>query len=85
MKKKKEPAHCYLDRVLSQEEIERARSFLRQQGIYLPDEQKIAHIGKEGAREDCPYRYGVGEWTKYCANQCHLVEVLSEPKKKKKG
>lgn len=90
MDKPKQTHHCYLDRVLTPEEAERVRGFLRQQGIYLSEDEVIAHIGKEGPNDQCPYQYGFGDWTKYCANQCQLEKNFGTPpkageEKKKKG
>lgn len=70
--------HCYIQRILTPEERDRVREFLRQQGIHLPEAQLIGVIGEPGDRKDCPFRFGVGEWTQYCSNVCHLGAVFGD-------
>ena len=70
-----EQSHCFLDRLLAEEELDRVRSFLRQQNIYLPDDVLLAHIEKPSREKQCPFRYGFAGGAAYCANKCHLEEL----------
>jgi hypothetical protein len=74
------PAHCYLRRVLTEEEVDRVRTLLRQQGIHLPDANRIGLIEKDGSRRDCPFRYSVGSLIQVCTNGCHLANIFGEHK-----
>jgi hypothetical protein len=80
MAKAKKNVHCRLHRPLTEEEKDRLRWFLRQQGIHLPDADLVAHIEQRGHKDDCPFRYGFAPLTEYCVNECHLATALQPPK-----
>jgi hypothetical protein len=70
-----EQPHCELGPLLTEQEMERARAFLRQQGLFLPDDQILAHIRVPSDQRQCPFRYGFEGGVIFCANQCHLENV----------
>lgn len=73
-----EQPHCELGAILTEEEMQRARGFLRQQGLYLPDDQILAHIARPSDQRQCPFRYGFEGGVIFCVNQCHLERAARE-------
>lgn len=69
---------CELGSGLTENQIARLRELFLQQGIQLNAEQWVARIKAPGTKENCPYRFTLGEETDYCASECHLQAVVAK-------
>jgi hypothetical protein len=70
-----EHPHCRLGALLTEEEMDRVRVFLRQQGVFLPDNQAVARILEASDRRHCPFRYGFEGASAFCVNLRHLQDL----------